>query len=85
MSGAFWVTCYEFWDDPADDDMHVNWVRSVMSTFAPLAVGHYVGEVDLLRTDNAARRSFSDANWHRLRTVRDVVDPDGVFHPFPAP
>ena len=85
MSGAFWVTCYEFWDDEEDDDTHVNWVRGVMDTFAPLAVGHYVGEVDLLRTHDAARRSFSEPNWQRLSTVRDVVDPRGVFHSFPGP
>ena len=85
MSGAFWVTCYEFWDDEKDDDNHINWVRGVIDTFAPLAVGHYVGEVDLLRTHDAARRSFSEPNWQRLSKVRDVVDPGGVFHSFPGP
>jgi FAD/FMN-containing dehydrogenase len=85
MSGAFWITCYEFWDDDADDDAHTTWVRQVMETFAPLEIGHYVGEVDLLAAKDRASRSFSEQSWERLQTLRANLDPDNVFHSFLQP
>ena len=56
-----------------------------MADVEPLASGFYVGETDLLASDERGRRCFAEDNWSRINELRNTVDPDGIFQPFPGP
>ena len=43
------------------------------------AVGHYVGESDIVSTALRAERSYAPANWKRLQLLREKYDPGGLF------
>jgi FAD/FMN-containing dehydrogenase len=43
------------------------------------AVGHYVGESDIVADPGRAARSYSKTNWERLQTLRRKYDPEGIF------
>ncbi|MFE7232008.1 hypothetical protein ACWCRF_17920 [Streptomyces sp. NPDC002405] len=41
--------------------------------------GHYIAEADLTADPSRARRSFTPADWQRLRSLRAEYDPQGLF------
>jgi FAD/FMN-containing dehydrogenase len=82
MLGRVLVDCYSVWEDEADDEANIGWLRDAMKTLAPFAVGHYVAETDLLADPSRAAQSFSPAAWKRLTSLRLRFDPHGLFHPY---
>ena len=82
MLGRTLVGCYSVWEDEADDEANIDWLRSAMEALEPLAVGHYVAETDLLADPSRPARSFSRDAWERLTTLRGRLDPQGIFHPY---
>ncbi len=82
MLGRVLVDCYSVWEDEADDEANIGWLRDAMKTVAPFAVGHYVAEADLLADPSRAARSFSPAAWKRMTSLRVRLDPHGLFHPY---
>src|SRR5262249_1350254 len=82
MLGRTLVACYSIWEDEADDDANIGWLRNAMATLAPFAGGHYVAETDLLADPSRAARSFSPATWQRLTSLRQRLDPQSLFHSY---
>jgi FAD/FMN-containing dehydrogenase len=82
MLGRVLVDCYSVWEDEANDEANIGWLRDAMTTLAPFAVGHYVAETDLLANASRPARSFSPAAWRRLSSLRERLDPEGLFHPY---
>jgi FAD/FMN-containing dehydrogenase len=82
MLGRGLVDCYSVWEDEVDDEANIGWLRDAMKTLAPFAVGHYVAETDLLADSSRAARSFSPAAWKRLTSLRQRLDPQGLFHSY---
>ena len=82
MIGRTIVFCYSVWDDEADDEANIGWLRNAMEALEPLAAGHYVAETDLLADPSRPARSFSANAWERLTRLRKRLDPQGVFHPY---
>src|SRR5262249_55206579 len=80
MLGSILVACYSVWQDEADDDANIRWLRTVMATLAPFAVGHYAPETDLLAAPSRPSRSFSPTAWARLTSLRQRLDPQSLFH-----
>ncbi len=76
------VFCYSVWDDEANDEANIGWLRNAMEALEPLAVGHYVAETDLLADPSFPTRSFSATAWERLTRLSERLDPLGVFHPY---
>ena len=86
MTGETLTLCYAIWKRPEDDAANVAWHREMMNHLDPFAVGHYVGESDIVSFPVRHERSFASANWQRLEWLRREWDPDGLFHgPFCAP
>ncbi|MFF3322778.1 FAD-binding oxidoreductase [Streptomyces sp. NPDC002889] len=83
--GSSYVVPYAIWDDPAEDDISVRWLREAMSTVEPLGTGHYIAETDLTAGATRAERSFTTGDWQRLQALRARYDPDGVFHSYLTP
>jgi FAD/FMN-containing dehydrogenase len=80
MLGRTLVACYAVWENEADDDANIRWLRTVMESLTPFAVGHYVAETDLLADPSRPTRSFSPTAWERLTASRERLDPQGLFH-----
>ena len=80
MSAGLFVACYAIWDDPAADGVNRAWHRDAIAALEPFAVGHYIGESDLVTTPARLPRCFAPANWQRLQALRRQYDPNGVFH-----
>ena len=80
MTARALLLCYAIWERPEDDDANRAWHRETIAALNPFAVGHYVGESDIVEGPSRAERSFMPANWQRLQSLRRTYDPDGVFH-----
>jgi FAD/FMN-containing dehydrogenase len=74
------LLCYAIWERPEDDAANAAWHRETIAALDTFAVGHYVGESDVVAKPARAERSFARANWQRLQSLRRAYDPDGLFH-----
>jgi FAD/FMN-containing dehydrogenase len=80
MTAGTLLICYAIWERPEDDASNVAWHRETIASLDPFAVGHYVGESDILSDPARAERSFARTNWQRLQAFRRKYDPDALFH-----
>lgn len=80
MSGDALLICYAIWERSEDDAANIAWHRAAIAALDKYAVGHYVGESDIVASPDRAARSYSPANWERLKTLRQKYDPEGLFH-----
>jgi len=80
MTAATCLLCYAIWERPEDTAANTAWHRATIAALTPFAVGHYVGESDIVAEPARAERSFAPANWQRLQSLRQTYDPDGLFH-----
>jgi FAD/FMN-containing dehydrogenase len=80
MRGNALLLCYAIWERPEDDAANAVWHRQTIAALDPFAVGHYVGESDIVADPARAQRSFAAANWRRLQSLRQQYDPEGLFH-----
>ena len=68
------------WDDPADDDAVIEWVRDYYAAIHPHS-GSEGGYVNFMSGDDADRAPENyGANYERLAAVKATYDPDNVFH-----
>jgi FAD/FMN-containing dehydrogenase len=80
MTANALLLCYAIWDRPEDDTKHAAWHREIIAAIDRFAVGHYVGESDVVRDPMRAERSFSTSAWQRLQSIRRKYDPANLFH-----
>jgi FAD/FMN-containing dehydrogenase len=80
MTAGTLLLCYAIWERPEDDGANAAWHRETIAALDPFAVGHYVGESDIVAEPARAERSFAPANWQRLQSLRRTYDPDSLFH-----
>jgi FAD/FMN-containing dehydrogenase len=80
MTASALLLCYAIWERPEDDAANTAWHRKTIAALDPFAVGHYVGESDIVADPARAQRSFTKENWQRLQLLRQKFDPDGLFH-----
>lgn len=80
MTAGTLLICYAIWERPEDDASNVAWHQETIASLDPFAVGHYVGESDILSDPARAERSFARTNWQRLQALRRKYDPDALFH-----
>jgi FAD/FMN-containing dehydrogenase len=80
MTGDALILCYAVWERPEDDAANAAWHRAMIAELDQYAVGHYVGESDIVADQRRAERSYSKTNWERLQKLRQKYDPEGLFH-----
>jgi FAD/FMN-containing dehydrogenase len=85
MSGEALLICSAAWERSEDDEVNAAWHRATMAALDEYAVGHYIGETDIIADPRRAERSYSKANWNRLNKLREKYDPGGLFHGFDRP
>ncbi len=79
MGGDALLLCYAIWERPEEDAANAAWHRATITALDRYAVGHYVGESDIIGDPRRAERSYAAANWRRLQELRRRYDPDGLF------
>jgi FAD/FMN-containing dehydrogenase len=80
MTASTLLLCYAIWERREDDAANAAWHRETIAALDRFAVGHYVGESDIVAEPARAERSFARTNWQRLQALRRKYDPDGLFH-----
>jgi hypothetical protein len=61
------VLCYAHWERPDDDAAHAAWHRATISALDQYAVGHYVGESDIVADPGRAERSYTRQTGYGCR------------------
>jgi len=85
MDSRTLVLCFATWTDPADDAANRVWMNELSTALEAVSLGHFLSEADLLRDAQRAQSCFGTDEWTRLQQLRQVWDPQGVFHTFPGP
>lgn len=68
------------WDDPADNEANIRWVRDYYAAIHPHS-GSEGGYVNFMSGDDGHRAAANyGANYERLAAVKATYDPDNVFH-----
>lgn len=80
MTASALLLCYAIWERPEDDAANAAWHREAISALDKFAVGHYVGESDIVTDPQRAEKSYAKANWQRLQSLRWKYDREGLFH-----
>lgn len=80
MTAQTLLLCYAVWERADDDEANASWHRGMVAALDQFAVGHYVGESDIVSTPARAERSFAWVNWRRLQSLRRIYDPGDRFH-----
>jgi FAD/FMN-containing dehydrogenase len=80
MTGDALLMCYATWESPEDDAVNRAWHQATIAALDQHAIGHYVGESDIVGSPDRAARSYAPANWQRLNKLRQQWDPEGLFH-----
>lgn len=83
--GQSYAVPYAVWEDPAQDDVNLRWLQDAVRAVEPLGTGHYIAEADLTARPDRAERSYTPADWERLRKLRAHYDPEGRFHTYLSP
>jgi FAD/FMN-containing dehydrogenase len=80
--GARWnASALGVWEDPADDEANIGWVRRTADSFRPSSFSG-AGYGNYAQADEPIERvraSFGDERWVRLVAVKRRYDPDNVF------
>jgi FAD/FMN-containing dehydrogenase len=80
MTAKTLLLCYAVWERPEDDASNAVWHRETIAELDRFAVGHYIGESDIVAHPKRSERSFTPASWERLKSIRQKYDPGGLFH-----
>jgi FAD/FMN-containing dehydrogenase len=83
LGGGTGAGIYALWDDAADDDANLAWVRQVDEALSSLRTGRYVGEADLTLAPQRRAECFAPEALERLGRLRAIYDPGGLFFAWP--
>jgi FAD/FMN-containing dehydrogenase len=76
---AYWIGVEAFWEDPADDERHMDWGRAAWDALTPYTTaGHYVNDV-VETGERVVRAIYGDDKYERLVELKRRYDPDNVF------
>jgi FAD/FMN-containing dehydrogenase len=78
--GARWVSHpFATWEDPADDDANIAWVRTYRKANAPFTTGgvylNFIGD----EGDERIKAAFGAEKYDRLAQIKAEYDPANVF------
>ena len=67
------------WDNPAESDRHIGWVRAAWDKMAPLMEDRaYINNISADDPPEKVRASYGD-NYARLRQLKALYDPTNLF------
>jgi FAD/FMN-containing dehydrogenase len=74
---AFMIHPIGAWEDPADDERHISWVRSVSEAMQPHTTGGVY--LNFMTDTDRVSAGYGDAKYQRLVQLKRQYDPDNVF------
>jgi hypothetical protein len=77
--GRYFVSIYAVWEESADDDANIGWLRDALAPFEEISTGHYAGDVDLTARESRPARTLSDERWKRYLALKSLWDPEDLF------
>jgi FAD/FMN-containing dehydrogenase len=78
-NAAFSFNVFPRWEDPADDEAHIEWARDVYEAITPYATDGVA--VNFLSQEGADRvRAAYGNNYERLVELKNEWDPENLFH-----
>ena len=75
----FMVHPIAIWEDPADDERHIGWARSLSESMREYQTGGVYLNFTADATQDRVRAGFGDAKYERLAAVKNEYDPENVF------
>ncbi len=82
MMASLYVLCYSIWETKEEDEANTLWLRNLMNELEPLAMGHYIGESDIVANPYRVNKSFKQFNWEHLQGLQKKYDPNGIFYSY---
>lgn len=76
---GFQTLCIGIWDEPADREAAVQWVRGLWSDLEPFAHGAYVNLSDT-QDESALRVTYGPEKYAKLQRIKAKYDPQNVFN-----
>ena len=70
------------WDNPEEDELNIDWVRSLWDDLRPFAGdGAYTNYMDVEKGegDRQLRTAYGDETYNRLRAIKKQYDPSNLF------
>ena len=68
------------WDDPADNEANIKWVRDYYDAIHPHS-GSEGGYINFMSDDDGGRAAANyGATYERLAAIKATYDPDNLFH-----
>ena len=67
------------WPNPADDDIHIKWVRQVIDAMRPFASGGFYPNYEESSTSEGLIAAFGPDKYLRLAQVKQKYDPANTF------
>ena len=67
------------WEDPADDEKHLAWVRGLSEAMQPHKTGGVYLNFMADQQEDRVRAGYGDAKYERLAALKAKYDPDNVF------
>jgi FAD/FMN-containing dehydrogenase len=83
-NARFWLNIYGFWNEAADDDARVAFVRAMSADMEPFATGgqytNFQSQENAGHQSLGPREVFGETKYARLVAAKRRYDPDNVFH-----
>jgi FAD/FMN-containing dehydrogenase len=67
------------WDDPAEDEMQIQWVRGFAAAMQPFASGGFYPNYDADVAADRVEQAFGREKYARLAEIKRRYDPENVF------
>ena len=67
------------WDDPAEDDEQIQWVRDFWSAMQPFSTGRYVNFIPAGEGRKGVGAAYGEEKYRRLVEIKNKYDPDNLF------
>jgi len=66
------------WEDPAEDDIQIQWVRELYTAMLPFSAGGFYPNYDEPAAEQLAA-AFGPEKYERLRAIKQKFDPANIF------
>lgn len=76
---AYFYYAFSIWEDPAEDDRHIEWTREVSRAMEPHVMSGLPLNFTVDRSEDRIRSTFGEEKYGRLVGLKDRYDPDNVF------
>jgi FAD/FMN-containing dehydrogenase len=75
------VSAIAIWEDPAEDDVHIDWARRTAAGLAPSSYSGagYGNYAPVDESDERVRAGYGPERFARLQAIKRRYDPDNVF------